>query len=429
MFVAAHQASWARLETLVERADRPQRLTGAEVDELIDLYQRTATHLSVIQSRSPDAHLISRLSVLTARARAAITGSHDPAWSDFARFFVVTFPAVLYRTARWWVSTALASLALMTAIGVWTATHRGVVDSLASPADVRQLVTHDFKDYYSAHPATDFAANVWTHNAFITGATLALGIFLGIPTIYLLWQNCVNVGVIGGIMSANGKLPEFFGLILPHGLLELTAVFIASGTGLRIGWTLIEPGARKRADALAQEGRASFAIALGLVAMLMVSGAIEAFVTPSPLPTWARVSIGVIVELAFITYVVVLGSRAVRAGDIGDLDEALERRRGRSDGVTLTACQPLSSTGRHRTPCSRIRRAGVDDLDVEPPQQRRDPAVRGQRPLCGGRVVGGTRASSRDAHQASRAPADRQPTRASPRACASATAAPEATLR
>jgi uncharacterized membrane protein SpoIIM required for sporulation len=332
VFVAAHQASWARLETLVERADRPGRLTGAEVDELIDLYQRTATHLSVIQSRSPDAHLISRLSVLTARARAAITGSHDPAWSDFSRFFVVTFPAVLYRTARWWVSTALASLAVMTAVGVWTATHPGVVDSLASPSDVRQLVTHDFKDYYSAHPATDFAANVWTHNVFIAGGTLALGIFLGIPTLYLLWSNCVNVGLAAGIMSANGRLPEFFGLILPHGLLELTAVFIASGTGLRIGWTLIEPGARTRADALAQEGRASFAIALGLVAMLLVSGVIEAFVTPSPLPTWARVSIGVIVELAFLTYVVVLGSRAIHAGESGDLDEEFS-----ADTVEATA--------------------------------------------------------------------------------------------
>ena len=211
----------------------------------------------------------------------------------------------------------------MTAVGVWTATHPSVVDSLASPDDVRQLVTHDFKDYYSAHPATDFAANVWTHNALIAGGTLALGIFLGIPTLYLLWGNCVNVGLAGGIMSENGRLPEFFGLILPHGLLELTAVFIASGTGLRIGWTLIEPGARTRADALAQEGRASFAIALGLVAMLLVSGVIEAFVTPSPLPTWARVSIGVIVELAFLTYVVVLGSRATRAGESGDLDEAL----------------------------------------------------------------------------------------------------------
>jgi uncharacterized membrane protein SpoIIM required for sporulation len=332
VFVAAHQGDWARLETLVQRAERPSKLTGADVDELIELYQRTATHLSVIQSRSPDAHLISRLSVLTARARAAITGTHDPAWRDFSRFFVVTLPAVLYRTARWWVSTAIASLAVMTAIGVWIATHPKVIDTLASPADVRQLVSHDFKDYYSAHPASDFAANVWTHNAVIAAGALGLGIFLGIPTIYLLWDNCVNVGVIGGIMAANGKLPEFFALILPHGFLELTAVFIGAGTGLRLGWTLIDPGPRTRADALAAEGRASFTIALGMIAMLMVSGAIEAFVTPSPLPTWARISIGVIVEVAFLTYVVVFGSRAVRAGETGDLDEALS-----ADVVEATA--------------------------------------------------------------------------------------------
>jgi uncharacterized membrane protein SpoIIM required for sporulation len=332
VFVAAHQASWARLETLVRRAERPSRLSGADVDELIELYQRTATHLSVIQSRSPDAHLISRLSTLTARARAAITGSHDPAWRDFSRFFVITFPAALYRSARWWASTALASLAVMTAIGIWVATHPAVVDTIASPADVRQLVSHDFKNYYSAHPASDFAANVWTHNALIAAGTLALGIFLGIPTLLLLWSNCVNVGVVAGVMAANGRLPEFFGLILPHGLLELTAVFIAAGTGLRIGWTLIEPGPRTRADALAAEGRAAFAIALGLIAMLMVSGAIEAFVTPSPLPTWARLAIGTVVELSFLTYVVVLGSRAVNAGETGDLDEEL-----RADTVEATA--------------------------------------------------------------------------------------------
>jgi uncharacterized membrane protein SpoIIM required for sporulation len=332
VFVAAHRASWTRLEQLVDRADRPSRLSGADVDELIELYQQTTAHLSVIQSRSPDPHLIARLSVLVARARAAITGAHDPAWRDVSRFFLVTFPAVLYRTARWWVSTALASLAVMTAIGVWTATHPRVIDSLLPPGDVQQLVSHDFKHYYSAHPATDFAANVWTHNVAIAAGTLALGIFFGIPTIYLLWTNCVNVGLSAGVLAANGKLGEFFGLILPHGMLELTAVFIAAGTGLRIGWTLIEPGPRSRTDALAEEGRATFGIALGFVVMLMVSGAIEAFVTPSPLPTWARISIGAIVEVAFLSYVVVLGSRAVRAGDTGDIEADL-----RADVVEATA--------------------------------------------------------------------------------------------
>ena len=69
-------------------------------------------------------------------------------------------------------------------------------------------------------------------------------------------------------------------------------LFVAAGTGLRLGWAVIDPGRRTRAEALARQGRAVGAVALGLVLVLMVSGAIEAFVTPSGLPTWARVGIG-----------------------------------------------------------------------------------------------------------------------------------------
>jgi hypothetical protein len=71
-YVAAHSGQWARLESLVRRASRPRRLSGAEVDELVDLYQRTATHLSVVQSAGPDAALVGRLSSLVARARSVV---------------------------------------------------------------------------------------------------------------------------------------------------------------------------------------------------------------------------------------------------------------------------------------------------------------------------------------------------------------------
>lgn len=331
-FVTAHRGSWARLQQLVRRAQRPARLSAAEIDELVSLYQRTATHLSLVQSRSPDAQLIADLSRLTAAARGVITGSRDPSFSDVARYLKITLPAALYRSARWWVPVAFANIAVMFALGIWMGTHPHVITSLVPSDAVRQLVEHDFKNYYSAHPATDFAARVWTNNALVAAGSLALGVFLGLPTLYLLWANCVNVGVSGGILAANGKLGEFFALILPHGMLELTAVFIAAGTGLRIGWTVIDPGPRRRADALAAEGRPAFAVALGLVGVLLVSGVIEAFVTPSPLPTWARISIGAIVEIAFLAYIFGLGRRAARAGETGDVEEWL-----RADTSVLSA--------------------------------------------------------------------------------------------
>jgi hypothetical protein len=60
-------------------------------------------------------------------------------------------------------------------------------------------------------------------------------------------------------------------------------------------------------------------MALGLTGALLVSGVIEGFVTPSGWPTWARIAVGVVAEVAFLSYVVVLGRRAVAAGETGDI--------------------------------------------------------------------------------------------------------------
>lgn len=314
-YVAAHRGEWQRLDRL---AGRRGRLSGAEADELVTLYQRTATHLSVVRSSVPDAQLVGHLSSVVAKGRAAVTGTHSPAWRDVAAFFTVSFPAAVYRAWRWWVPAAAGFLAVGLAVGAWVATDPQVQASIAPPEQVRQLVEHDFADYYSAHPAGDFAAQVWTNNVWVAAGSLVLGVLL-VPTLFILGQNAVSVGVAGGLMVAEGHGDVFFGLILPHGLLELTAVFVSAGVGLRLGWTVVDPGPRRRADALAVEGRAVAGVALGLVVVLAVSGTIEAFVTPSGLPTWARVAIGVLAEASFLTYVVVLGRRAVRAGETGDV--------------------------------------------------------------------------------------------------------------
>jgi hypothetical protein len=99
----------------------------------------------------------------------------------------------------------------------------------------------------------------------------------------------------------------------------LTVVFVAGGAGRRLGWSWLAPGSRTRGDALAEAGRSAGVIALGLALALAVSGAIEAFVTPSGLPTAARIGIGAAAEAAFVTYVVVLGRRGMRAGATGDV--------------------------------------------------------------------------------------------------------------
>ncbi|MGW3341545.1 stage II sporulation protein M [Streptomyces sp. NPDC001009] len=321
VFVSAHRAEWDRLDALIRRR---RRLTGAEADELVTLYQRTATHLSLIRSSAPDPQLTGRLSRLVARARSAVTGTRRASWRDVTRFLGRSFPAAVYRARHWWVPTALVSTAVAVLLGWWIGTHPEVQASIAAPGHLRDLTRPggEYETYYSSHPAASFAAQVWTNNARAAALCLVLGVFLGLPVLWILFENMLNLGVGFGLMSSVGRLDTFLGLVLPHGLLELTAVFVAAGTGLRLGWTVIDPGPRTRRTALAEEGRAAVGMAIGLALVLFVSGAIEGFVTPSGLPTWARIAIGVAAELAFLAYVYVLGGRAVGEGETGDLQEA-----------------------------------------------------------------------------------------------------------
>ena len=314
-FVARHTGEWRRLDELISR----RRLSGEEVDELVMLYQRTATHLSVVRSRSPDPALVGRLSTLVARARSAVAGGPAPAWREVRRFFEVTFPVTVYRAWPWWCGVATSFSLFAFSMIFYVARHPEVQARIATPAAVKQLVDNDFASYYSEHPAHSFALQVWTNNALVAAGTLVLGITL-LGAVYILFDNALNVGVVGGLMVGNGRTSEFFGLISPHGILELTAVFVAAGAGLRLGWAWVDPGPLPRARALAEQGRAAITVSLGLVLVLMVTGVIEAVVTPSPLPTWARVGIGVVAEAAFFWYIIRYGRRAVRAGETGDLD-------------------------------------------------------------------------------------------------------------
>ncbi|MGE5827390.1 MAG: stage II sporulation protein M [Micromonosporaceae bacterium] len=318
-FVAEHGGEWNRLQQLLGR--RRRRLSAAEVDELVMLYRRTATHLSVVRSRSPDPALVAWLSRLVLQARGAVTPATGFSLAAVGRFFAVSFPAAVYRAARWWVGVAAAFLTVSGVLMALVATQPDRALVFLSQPEIDQIVRHDFEAYYSQAPPPNFAALVWTNNAWISALCLASGVLI-LPVLLVLWSNALNLGVIGGIMIGHGRSDVFFGLITVHGLLELTCVFIAAGVGLRIGWAWIAPGRRRtRAQALAETARAGSVVALGLVVALGVSGLVEAFVTPAPLPAGPKIAFGASVWLGFLIYVVGYGAAASAQGSSGDVAE------------------------------------------------------------------------------------------------------------
>jgi uncharacterized membrane protein SpoIIM required for sporulation len=315
-YSAAHRAEWDRLADLGRR----RQLNGAQADELIEGYQAGATQLSVIKTAAGSTAQGDRLSVILSRARLRFTGVGVNVLAQVPRFFLVQLPAALYRLRWLTLAVAFATVLVATLYAVWASNNPAVLANFGSPAELEQLANQGFVSYYSENPASSFAGRVWTNNAWIAAQCVAFGI-LGVYVPYIVLQNAQNLGVTAAIMFAYDEADTFFLYIAPHGLLELTAIFVAAAAGLRIFWSWIAPGARTRGQALAADARALFTVATGLVFVLLVSGVIEGFVTPAPWPWPVKIGIGAAALLAFLAYMLILGGRAARAGESGDLDE------------------------------------------------------------------------------------------------------------
>lgn len=303
-FISVHRPAWDRLAYLSKRARRGGRnLAPAELDELVHRYQQVSGHLAHARATYADVSLTAMLTRLVADANAAIYSTRSSATTAVRRFVFFSFPGAVWRIRRFILVSAVLTLLPAVAVGTWIANSDAALDASGPEAVRAAYVEEDFADYYSSEPAAQFAADVTFNNIQVSVTAFALGIVGCVGTAAILVFNGANVGVAGGLFHAVGEAGRFWGLILPHGLLEITAVVVAGGAGLRLGWALIDPGDRTRGRALTEEGRRSVIVILGLVFAFITAGLIEGFVTGSPLPTVARVGIGVAVEAAFLAYI------------------------------------------------------------------------------------------------------------------------------
>ena len=321
-FIAQNQPGWNRLEQLCASARKGAgRITADELDELVALYQRTSAHLAHSRTTFDDVALVTRLSRLVGVARGTIYRTRTRPGRAVGMFFTSTFPAAVWHSRRAIGVAALLMLVPAVVVGFWLGNNADARKAEISVPLQKAIATHDFQKYYSSSAASEFQTDVTVNNIEVGFGAFASGVLLGAPTVVALAFNGFNIGIDAAVMHAYHRDSLFWGLILPHGLLELTSVAIAGGAGLMLAWALIAPGDRTRGRALAEEALRSVTMLGGLVVTFSIAGFTEAWVTPSGLPTWARVGIGVLLETLFIAYVFAFGRNAALRGATGAMGE------------------------------------------------------------------------------------------------------------
>ena len=301
-FVAERRTRWAELEAAVKRARRG-RLRGTPAEEIERfglLLRHSASDLAIARRDYPDAEVTAYLNALCARAHPLLYRGTPMRLSSIPAFYARGLPRA-FRAARPYI---LASLALM-AIGFIA----GFVALYLRPDLRSALVPQSLFDQMARGqiqanvPDAPLAASfIIQNNIRVALVCFAGGVLLGLPTAFVLLVNGWMLGTIAAAVHEGGYDLAFWSLIVPHGVIELSVIVIAGGTGLMLGASILRPGHPSRADALGGAARRAAVLALGIATLLIVAGTLEAFVSPSTLPGAAKLAIGAVTGLLLYSW-------------------------------------------------------------------------------------------------------------------------------
>jgi uncharacterized membrane protein SpoIIM required for sporulation len=297
-FVSERKGEWDKLETIDKKIGSGQglRITREELWDLGRLYAAAVADLSLLKS-SPlgldsNNEVITYLNSLVIRVHGTIYGKPHFRWSSVADFVLGGFPEA-FRENRVYVAVAAGILFLSGLAGFLLGLQEpGFIELLVPEGIISRVESGKvwFNDLYAVAPMA--SSSLMTHNISVTFLAFAAGITFGIGTVYLLVLNGLLLGAVGALCYQHGLSLELWAFVIPHGSVELSAVFIAGGGGLVIGHALIDPGPYVRSQFLAVRSKQAVKLVLGCVPLLVLAGLIEAFFSPSPLPPWFKIVVG-----------------------------------------------------------------------------------------------------------------------------------------
>jgi uncharacterized membrane protein SpoIIM required for sporulation len=306
-FVEKRRDGWARLEALLDAIQRRglRRLEAEQVAELGRLYRWVTSDLAYAEGHRFDSALRAYLNRLTARAHAHVYGGGvERGRARVVRFFTTAFPREI-RASGGFILACAALFALTAAVAYWLVAIKPSNVYALLPAEVIEPIhrsLHDSNFAFDRDYAATASAFIITNNVRVASMCFAGGMTLGLFTIYELIFTGFMVGGLGALYANAGFGPDYFATIAPHGVIELTAIIIASAAGLLLAAGVLAPGRLRRIDALKRNAQRAGVLILGVSAMLVVAGTIEGFYSPQRFPPLARVAMGAATAIAMAWY-------------------------------------------------------------------------------------------------------------------------------
>jgi uncharacterized membrane protein SpoIIM required for sporulation len=308
-FIRARKDAWAQLQTFLDQA---RRLSLARVPldvfrEGSSLYRQTVADLAYARMCFPEHPVVRELEQLVGHAHSILYQAGRAKSRSWTEFWRQTWPMrvreasqpILLATGIFWASAILGF--------VLTVSNTVLEGFFVSPSMRAAIASRRLWTESLTHTAPAASSGIAVNNIKVSLLTWGLGLTFGIGTIWLLVFNGLMLGAISAACLRAGMLLPLMEFIVAHGSLELPAIWISGGAGLLMAQAMLFPGRYSRRVELRLKGRSSVQIIVGIVPLLLVAGAIEAFISPSDIPGIAKALLGLSLAVALLGYIVARG--------------------------------------------------------------------------------------------------------------------------
>ncbi|WP_053956072.1 stage II sporulation protein M [Inediibacterium massiliense] len=297
IFIEKNQRYWEELENLISLFGKNNisSIHFNEIKRFLYLFRTTSHHLGYVRTFYPKSNLEKYLNALIGNAHHHLYTVKKNPWYDFKNFICHTFPQKVHTYFPFILSSFFIFL-LGILISFFMVIHDSSTSLYFLPKDLLDSIDFTFSPKEWDYPL--MSSQIMINNIRVSLVAFVYGIFLGLGTIYILFFNGCMLGALTGMVFLKGDLLLYASLILPHGILELTAIFIAGGAGLILGKSLLIPGKYKRLDFVVKMAKEGVFLLLGSILFLIIAAIIEGFFTP--------LSISPIIKL-FFSFLTLIG--------------------------------------------------------------------------------------------------------------------------
>lgn len=320
-FEQLYQKDWNELDALLaklqgrlRKGESKKEISG---ERTAQLYRRACEHLALARARAYPAHIIERLDQLTADAHQAIYSRRDFGVARLAKLVKHDFPRSVRAHAKYvWLSTAVFVLPMLI-LGVLVHERPELILSVVdaqTAAQFEEMYSPDAESIGRRRDAnTDMAMFGFyiRNNIGVSFQCFASGLLLGIGSLFFLAFNGVYAGAIAGYLTERGLSETFYSFVVTHASFELTAIVLSGAAGLRIGHAILAPKRQTRTQALVTAASESIVVIYGVIGMLLIAAAIEAFWSSQRwIPLTIKYGAAALCWIAVIGYLALQGRRA-----------------------------------------------------------------------------------------------------------------------